>query len=110
MQLHFGDEAAQALDVYRQNLDLSVFAPLPFVLLKKGDRIRTPVDREFSSLQVAPDACLETRNIQTAFALASEGMGLPGNVSWQPIHDLGSAGWLRPAASGNSSVSRFRPQ
>ena len=49
---------------------------MPFVLLRSGDRIRTIVDREFFNKGISPKIRIETQNIQTAFALASEGMGI----------------------------------
>ena len=72
----FGDRADEVRDVYREDHDVTVFRDLPFVLLKKGDRIRALVDAEFRRRGIEPEICLETRNIQTAFALAAEGMGL----------------------------------
>ena len=72
----FGAQADAVRAVYRENHDVTIFRALPFVLLKKGDRIRTLVDAEFRRRGIAPEVCLETRNIQTAFALAAEGMGL----------------------------------
>ena len=72
----FGPDAAAVLAAYRGSHDLGLLRALPFVLLKKGDRIRALVDSEFRQQGIEPDVCFETRNIQTAFALASEGMGL----------------------------------
>lgn len=72
----FGDRADKVRAAYREDHDVTVFRDLPFVLLKKGDRIRALVDAEFRRRGIEPEICLETRNIQTAFALAAEGMGL----------------------------------
>lgn len=72
----FGDRADEVRVAYREDHDVTVFRDLPFVLLKKGDRIRALVDAEFRRRGIEPEICLETRNIQTAFALAAEGMGL----------------------------------
>ncbi len=72
----FGSKAQDILDKYKQTLDISLFKDLPFILLKQGDRIRAIVDREFYAKGLKPHIKLETQNIQTAFALASEGMGL----------------------------------
>lgn len=72
----FGDNAPLVLEDYKRDRDISVFKDMPFVLLKKGDRIRAIVDREFQAKGLTPQIKLETQNIQTAFALASEGMGL----------------------------------
>ncbi len=72
----FGEKAQDILDKYRRTMDISLFKDLPFILLKQGDRIRAIVDREFYAKGLKPHIKLETQNIQTAFALASEGMGL----------------------------------
>ncbi len=72
----FGEKAQDVLDKYRRTMDISLFKNLPFILLKQGDRIRAIVDREFYAKGLKPHIKLETQNIQTAFALASEGMGL----------------------------------
>ena len=76
MAQSFGNKAQEVLDEYKKNMDISIFKDLPFILLKEGDRIRAIVDREFYAKGLKPQIKLETQNIQTAFALASEGMGL----------------------------------
>ncbi len=73
---HFGDRAQSVLEKYREKPDIRLFKDLPFVLLRVGDRIRTIVDREFYRKGLTPKIRIETQNIQTAFALASEGMGI----------------------------------
>jgi DNA-binding transcriptional LysR family regulator len=55
--------------------DAARLRQLPFILLKKGERIRTIADHEFARRGVQPRVKIETANIQTAFALALEGMG-----------------------------------
>ena len=76
MAQSFGNKAQEVLEEYKKNMDISIFKDLPFILLKEGDRIRAIVDREFYAKGLKPQIKLETQNIQTAFALASEGMGL----------------------------------
>ena len=76
MAQSFGNKAQEVLEEYKKNMDISIFKDLPFILLKEGDRIRAIVDREFYAKGLKPHIKLETQNIQTAFALASEGMGL----------------------------------
>lgn len=70
------EEAERVLTEYRKKTDISLFKDMPFVLLQKGDRIRTLVDREFYHKGIDPKVTVETRNIQTVFALCAEGMGL----------------------------------
>ena len=77
----FGNEEERILNTYRNNRDITLFLEIPFVLLKKGDRIRSRVDEEFVLHKMTPHIKLETANIQTAFCLAAEGIGitiLPG--------------------------------
>lgn len=72
----FGDELDTVLEQYRKKPDLKVFRDLPFVLLLNNDCIRTTVDYEFKRAQIEPYVRLETQNVQTAFVLAAEGLGL----------------------------------
>ena len=72
----FPDEGKDVLKAYRKKPDLRLFKDMPFVLLRTGDRIRTITDREFYRNSIKPRIIMETQNIQTAYALASEGMGV----------------------------------
>ena len=72
----FGEKTESVLQTYRESRDITIFKDIPFVLLKKGDRIRALVDQEFSLHNMDPVIKLETANIQTAFCLAAEGIGL----------------------------------
>ena len=75
---HFGDEheVRLILSAFSRDHDLSRFAGLPFVLLKEGDRIRTITDRAFAAADCHPEIRFETKNTQTAVALAAEGVGV----------------------------------
>lgn len=46
----------------------------PFVLLKKGNRVRTIADEIFEDTQISPHIVLETENIETVL-----GPQCPGN-------------------------------
>ena len=72
----FQERTETVLSAYRKKPDIKVFSKMPFVLLKKGDRIRSLVDQEFKLHGMDPVIKLETANIQTAFCLAAEGVGL----------------------------------
>lgn len=76
MNEQFGERATEILEEYRKTLDISLFRNMPLVLLRSGDRIRAITDREFFRRGISPKIRIETQNIQTAFALASEGMGI----------------------------------
>ena len=75
---HFptAEKAGQTLNEFRSSHDLTLFRDFPFVLLKKGDRIRTIADNAFRDAGFQPRIKLETQNTQTAVALASEGLGV----------------------------------
>lgn len=76
LKQHFGEKSEEICRRYREKPDLSLFKDFPFVLLKKGERIRKIVDREFAAHNITPNVKIETRSIQTTFSLATEGMGV----------------------------------
>ena len=75
---HFENESnvASILQEFRENHNLRLFQDFPFVLLREGDRIRTVVNKAFAEAGFKPNIKLETRNTQTAVALAAEGVGI----------------------------------
>ncbi|MBQ7175699.1 MAG: LysR family transcriptional regulator [Lachnospiraceae bacterium] len=78
LRTHFGSdtEAEQVIRAFGRDHDISRFADLPFVLLKEGDRIRSITDRVFAAAGCHPPVRFETKNTQTAVALAAEGVGV----------------------------------
>ena len=56
--------------------DILLFEDQPFILLKKGNRIRALLDSYAAKTGFLPRVLLETENIETAFALAEQGMGI----------------------------------
>lgn len=56
--------------------DIHLLERCPFVLLKKGNRIRTIADEIFEDAQMSPRIVLETENIETVLALCCKGMGV----------------------------------
>lgn len=73
---HFGENYQKILNDYIKKPNLSLFKDLPFVLLLYNDCIRTTVEYEFKRAEMEPYVRLETQNVQTAFVLAAEGLGL----------------------------------
>lgn len=61
---------------YKKGHDLSVFSDIPFILLRQNERIRTLVNRKFFENNMLPRVRTETQNIQTAFSLSIEGLGI----------------------------------
>jgi len=59
-----------------QNTDFSLLKDCPFLLINKGNRVRTIADEIFEEAQITPKVVLETENIETVLALAAKGMGI----------------------------------
>lgn len=72
----FGDKTEYMRGKFSQSVDLAAFKDCPFLLLCKGNRIRTLFDNFVSKINISPKIMLETENTETAFALALKGLGL----------------------------------
>lgn len=72
----FGDKVEEYRSEFAKEADIKAFKDAPFILLKKGDRIRTIIDSLFKKQQIVPHVLCESTNIQTAFALAKKGLGI----------------------------------
>lgn len=59
-----------------ESADLRLLENCPFVLLKKGNRVRTIADEIFTDAQMTPKIVLETENIETVMGLSAKGMGI----------------------------------
>lgn len=59
-----------------QSTDLKLLRDCPFLLINKGNRVRTIADEMFEEAEITPHVVLETENIETVFALAARGMGI----------------------------------
>ncbi len=70
-----GDEEA-IRRAREEGADLRLFSGQPFILLKTGNRIRAMLEHYCRSLGFLPRILLETENIETAFALSRQGMGI----------------------------------
>lgn len=56
--------------------DLELLKDCPFLMLNKGNRVRTIADQMLEDVQITPHIVLETENIETVLALALKGMGI----------------------------------
>ncbi len=99
----FGDKADEKRREFSEGVDIRAFRDLPFILLDRDDRVRRMADRLFSRYDITPRILLETRNIQTAFALAMEGMGL----TIYPELFLSSQSLLPSAQAARDAVDAF---
>lgn len=76
MEETFGDMLEQYRSQLLQELDISLFAEAPFILLKEGNRVRGLLDGHMRRRGFEPNILLETENTETALALTMEGMGI----------------------------------
>ncbi len=97
--------------------DLFLFEKFPFILLRKGNRVRSMIDEYMDSIGFDPKVVLETENIETAFALANRGMGItvyPELFLWcipQPPEEERPAEFfpLRdPATTGTLAITHMK--
>lgn len=98
----YGDEACRRAAEFSSGVPLKALERFPFILLKRGDRVRTVLDEALYREGVTPNIFLETDNVQTAFALAGRGMG----ITAYPEMFLNSAFTLFPALLADQ-VQRF---
>lgn len=103
MEDRFGAEVDEKRREFASGVDILAFRDMPFILLDRDDRVRRMADRLFSRYDITPRLLLETRNIQTAFALAMEGMGL----TIYPEMFLSSQSLLPSALAARDAVDWF---
>ena len=72
----FGAGAEKMRRELWRDLDIHALRGCPFILLKSGNRIRSMFDSYLEKKDFMPEVVLETENIETAFALAEQGMGI----------------------------------
>ena len=72
----FGDRAEEMRRQYANGVDITAFHQMPFILLKKGNRVRSIVDQYFSRNFFKPKVVLETENTVTTLAMAKADMGV----------------------------------
>ncbi len=72
----FGEQTDYMRGKFSISADISCFQELPFILLKKGNRVRSLIDNYTSARGVNLNIRFETENTETAYALARSGMGI----------------------------------
>lgn len=85
------------------NPDLSLFKDCPFLLINKGNRVRTIADEFFEEAQISPNIVLETENIETVMALATKGMG----ITFYPKMLISSHGPLQSLVKERSNLNFY---
>ncbi len=123
MGQYFGDSVDEIRQQCHDKLDLTLFKDIPFIALKKGNRLRTMIDQYGEKIGFQPNILLETENTETAFALAQSGMGITiypelfrmkiphnleedGQVDFFPIQDKTTTGQLVIAWEESRYLSR----
>ena len=76
LEEHYASSLEKTVSKCKESLDMKLFKELPFILLKKGNRVRAMLDEYMERTGFEPNIILETENTETAFALASKGMGI----------------------------------
>lgn len=82
-----------------RELDISLFARFPFILLRRGNRVRSMVDQYMRRMGFEPNIILETENVETAMALAEKGMGV---TAYPELFR-----WCIPQPAGGAPVEFF---
>jgi len=72
----FGDRADEMRRQFAHGADIAAFQQMPFILLKKGNRVRSIVDQYLSRNFFKPNIVLETENTATTLAMAKAEMGV----------------------------------
>lgn len=72
----FSDRLEEIKSQLSGRVDLSLLEDCPFLMINKGNRVRTIADEMFEESQITPNVALETENIETVLALAAKGMGI----------------------------------
>lgn len=73
---YFPGEQEEIKRKLSENPDILLLKDCPYLLIHKGNRVRTIADEIFEDAQLAPTVLLETENIETVLALAAKGMGI----------------------------------
>ena len=72
----FGERAEEMRRQYANGADITAFHQMPFILLKRGNRVRSMVDQYLSRSFFKPKIVLETENTVTTLAMARAEMGV----------------------------------
>ena len=73
---YFPERQEEMKKVLEENADVQLLKDCPYLLINKGNRVRTIADEIFEDAQLSPAILLETENIETVLALAAKGMGI----------------------------------
>ncbi len=76
MEQLFGDQVEQQRQAMSQSFSIEPFRNQPFVLLKRGNRVRSIIDQYFAKNRFKPNVALETENTITTLAMARSNVGV----------------------------------
>lgn len=88
----------------KQHTDLTLLRDCPFLLINKGNRVRTIADEMFEEAQMTPNVVLETENIETVLGLCIKGME---SHSTQDVYFQGHQEFRQKMQQQNSPVSFY---
>lgn len=72
----FGPRADEMRQLYVQGADVAAYRDFPFILLKRGNRVRGILDQYFARCDFKPRIVLEIENTITTLAMAQSGTGI----------------------------------
>ncbi|MCI8871037.1 MAG: LysR family transcriptional regulator [Lawsonibacter sp.] len=72
----FGDRAEEMRRQFAGGADITAFQQAPFILLKRGNRVRSIVDQYLNRSFFKPKIVLETENTVTTLAMAKADVGI----------------------------------
>ncbi|WP_394523805.1 LysR family transcriptional regulator [Lacrimispora sp. JR3] len=76
LNIYFPGKQEEVKKELESNPDILLLKDCPYLLIHKGNRVRTIADEIFEDAQLSPNILLETENIETVLALAAKGMGI----------------------------------
>lgn len=72
----FGNSMEAVVEQLRHGMHMTHFSSFPAILLKRGDRLRAIFDSELHRDHIRPSSIIETGNLQTAYTLAANSLGI----------------------------------
>lgn len=73
---YFPGRQQEIKNLLEANADVSLLKDCPFLLINRGNRVRSIAEEIFEDNQITPNIILEAENIETMLALSIKGMGI----------------------------------
>lgn len=75
MEGKFPNMRTVATHFIQQGADISAFSDQPFLMMRKGNRVRDMADQFLSKHEITPEVLIESADIETLLGLCARGMG-----------------------------------